>query len=253
MLGKAPVYQRMKSVPVETMQEPVKKIPRSSSHPGALPKLIQKPQEKLAKGQGPSQLFRSPRTNKCLKQGYNLLPQSEHDAEDNIPQISIQPVDVTAQQKLDKQSTSTSTTGLFDQTATSLQISDIPQEYLNYLLSAKVATIHYPFYRKICQKLDILRDISWDDFRLLGEKVGVDKDAILLLKQRGNPTEEILQQFESKRENCVRKFKSILEEMERHDVVTIIENWILFEWQENIKSQTVKSQTYLKLPFSTQV
>ena len=35
-IGKKPFYQRMQSVPVETLQEPVKKIPRSHSHPGAL-------------------------------------------------------------------------------------------------------------------------------------------------------------------------------------------------------------------------
>ena len=69
-LGKKPFYQRMQSVPVETLQEPVKKIPRSHSHPGALPKLIQKPKEESDLEQSPSQPFRSPRTHKYLKQGY---------------------------------------------------------------------------------------------------------------------------------------------------------------------------------------
>ena len=69
-LGKKPFYLRMQSVPVKTMQEPVKKIPRSHSHPGALSKLIQKPKEKSDLGEGPSQPFRSPRTHKYLKQGY---------------------------------------------------------------------------------------------------------------------------------------------------------------------------------------
>ena len=63
----------MQSVPVETMQEPVKKIPRSRSHPGALPKLIQKPKEESDLGQSPSQPFRSPRTHKYFKQGYSKL------------------------------------------------------------------------------------------------------------------------------------------------------------------------------------
>lgn len=89
------------------------------------------------------------------------------------------------------------------------------------------------FYRKICQKLDILQ-IDWVDYHLLGEKVGLGRDAILLLEQKGNQTEEILRHFDSKRESCVERFKIILEEMERHDVVTVIEEWILFEWQESI-------------------
>lgn len=72
-IGKKPFYQRMQSVPVETLQEPVKKIPRSRSHPGALPKLIQKPKEESDPGQSPSQPFRSPRTHKYFKQGYSNL------------------------------------------------------------------------------------------------------------------------------------------------------------------------------------
>ena len=80
-----------------------------------------------------------------------------------------------------------------------------------------------------------MQDISWNDYRLLGEKVGVDKDAILLLKQKGNQTQEILRHFDSKKETCVERFKIILEEMGRDDVVTVIKDWILFEWQENIQ------------------
>ena len=139
---------------------------------------------------------------------------------------------------------STSTTGLFDQTTTSPQISDIPQEFLNSLLSKKVAMIRNQFYYKICQKLDILQ-IDWVDYHLLGEKVGLSRDAILLLEQRGNQTQEILQHFDLRRENCVGRFKIILEEMKRDDVVAVIEQWMLFEWQENIRSQTVRPQMYV--------
>ena len=93
--------------------------------------------------------------------------------------------------------------------------------------------IRSQFYRKICQKLDILQ-IDWVDYHLLGEKVGLGRDSILLLEQKCNQTEEILRHFDSKRESCVERFKIILEEMGRHDVVTVIEEWILFEWQESI-------------------
>ena len=73
----------------------------------------------------------------------------------------------------------------------------------------------------------------------------MDKDAILWLKQMGNQTEEILQHLDSKRENCVERFKTILEEMGRDDVIAVIENWILFEWQEYVRSQTVRPQMYV--------
>lgn len=141
--------------------------------------------------------------------------------------------------RLEKKSTSTSTTGLFDQTATFPKFSDIPQEFQNSFLSKKVAAIRNQFYCKICQKLDALRNINRDDYRLLGEKVGVDRDAILCLEQKGNQTEEILRHFDSKRGNCVGRFKIILEEMGRNDVVTVIEDWILSEWQENIQFSRV--------------
>ncbi|XP_022783806.1 uncharacterized protein LOC111324498 isoform X2 [Stylophora pistillata] len=212
--GKKPVYQRVKSVPVETRQEPVKKIPRSHSHPGALPKILNKKQGTSNLRKDPSPQIRSLRNKKWVKQGYIPVPtiqfpafkedeaiehssnpgplidplptpsQFGHNVED-IPQISLQSVDVRLQQpRLEKNSTSTSTTGLFNPTATVPQISDIPQEFLDYILSKKVTKIGIQFYSKICQTLDILRDIQGDDFRQLGEKVGIDKVAISWLKQR---------------------------------------------------------------------
>ena len=137
---------------------------------------------------------------------------------------------------------STSTTGLFDQPGTFLQFADIPQEFLSNYLSQKISAIPIQFYCEICKKLDILRRINWDDYRQLGEIVGLDKDDLLWLGQRENPTQEILQQFDSKKGSSVGKFKIIVERMGRDDVVAIIENWILFEWHKTINSSSVRPQ-----------
>ena len=81
-------------------------------------------------------------------------------------------------------------------------------------------------------KLDTLRQLSWNDFRLLAEKVGLDKDNILWLEQRDDPTKLILQEFESQKDRSIGRFKTILEEMERNDVVAVIEDWVLDEWRK---------------------
>ncbi len=93
--------------------------------------------------------------------------------------------------------------------------------------------IPYKFLRKICIKLDTLRQLFWDDFRLLGEKVGLDKDEIALLKQKGNQTETIIDKFNSKKNSCIGNFIIILEEMERNDVITVIEEWVVDEWSKH--------------------
>ena len=86
------------------------------------------------------------------------------------------------------------------------------------------------FYGKICNKLDVFRDQYWDDYRLLGEKVGLSKDEVSLLGQKRNTTDLIIQKFSSQRNSSVGKFRKFLEEMERSDVVTIINEWIIDEW-----------------------
>lgn len=84
-------------------------------------------------------------------------------------------------------------------------------------------------------KLDTLCRLSWNDFRLLAEKVGLDKDTISWLEQRDNPTELILQEFKSQKDCSTERFKAILAEMERNDVVTVIEEWVLDEWRKQKK------------------
>lgn len=95
-----------------------------------------------------------------------------------------------------------------------------------------MSSIPLTFYRRICIKLDTLRQLSWNDFRLLAEKVGLDKDNIWWLEQKDNPTKSILQEFETQKDPSIGRFKAILEEMQRDDVVKVIEDWIVDEWRK---------------------
>ena len=86
--------------------------------------------------------------------------------------------------------------------------------------------------RKICMKLDTRRELLWDNYRLLAEKIGLDKDDVSWLRQQDNKTEFILQKFDAQEDPSIRRFKEILEEMGRNDVVTVIDDWVLYEWSK---------------------
>jgi len=126
------------------------------------------------------------------------------------------------------QCTSTTELHLFSTT----KVSDIPQDFLNCLLSQRMSAIPIQFIRKIYMKLDTQRELLWDDYRLLAEKIGLDSDVILWLGQQNNKTEFILQKFDAQEDPSIRRFDEILEDMGRNDVVTVIENWALFEWNK---------------------
>lgn len=81
-------------------------------------------------------------------------------------------------------------------------------------------------------KLDTLSVLFWNDFRLLAEKVGLDKDDIRWLELQNNPTQLILQEFETQKDPSIGRFKAILDEMRRYDVVQVIEDWIVDEWRK---------------------
>ena len=98
------------------------------------------------------------------------------------------------------------------------------------LLNRKMETIpSQPFYCNICTTLDVERPF-WDDYRTFGEKIGLSRGEISLLGQKGQPTHYMLQRFKSQKNSSVGKFKNIMENMDRHDIVTIIDEWISFEW-----------------------
>ena len=92
----------------------------------------------------------------------------------------------------------------------------------------KAQDIPYSILSKICMKLNIKNDLSFKDFRLLGEKMGFDKDLTKVLEQKSNPTYELLQMWHSNPESTVENLLMILkdDEMERWDVATILEDWL---------------------------
>ena len=128
-----------------------------------------------------------------------------------------------------KEDQSTSTTRLHR--LSNISLSSVPQDFQRRYLQKKMLDIRIEFYGKICNKLDVFRDQYWDDYRLLGEKVGLSKDEVSLLGQKRNTTDLIIQKFNSQRNSSVGKFRKFLEEMERSDVVTIINEWIIDEWK----------------------
>ena len=128
----------------------------------------------------------------------------------------------------------TSTTELHLSSAN--KVSDIAQDFLNCLLSKRVLAIPIEFRRKIYMLLDTPRELFWDDYRLLAEKIGLGPDVILFLGQRNNKIELILQKFDAQEDPSIRRFMAILKEMERNDVVTVIEQWMLYEWNNNNSS-----------------
>ncbi len=67
---KRPMYERLLSVPVETLSKSTFKIPRSNSHPGAL-KDLSKAQEISDFKSGFKKLLSSPRIKRLARRGYS--------------------------------------------------------------------------------------------------------------------------------------------------------------------------------------
>ena len=79
-------------------------------------------------------------------------------------------------------------------------------------------------YSKICLKLNIRRDISFDDFRMLAEELGMDRDTTEYSGQQRNPTDFILSQY--KPNVTVGELVKILHKIERLDVEAVLKDWI---------------------------
>ena len=94
--------------------------------------------------------------------------------------------------------------------------------------SFKVADIPIKVKSKICLKLNVEDNYNFKDYRLLGEKMGIDQDVIKNLKRSANPTHDLLDQWSVKREATVEKLIEFLREddMDRDDVATILEDWL---------------------------
>ncbi|XP_068728420.1 uncharacterized protein [Montipora capricornis] len=93
-----------------------------------------------------------------------------------------------------------------------------------------VKQIPFQIRAKICIMLNILDDLEFRDFRLLGEKMNFDIYIIRNLEQRRNPTDELLQLWCSTRSTqpTVGCLIELLKDsdLERWDVVDILEKWV---------------------------
>ena len=97
-------------------------------------------------------------------------------------------------------------------------------------LSTKVTDIPFNIYSEICLKLNIRDEMSFKDFRLLGETLGYSKDMTRNLGQRSlkaNPTDELLRRWceSDPHKATVEKLIELLkkDDFGRIDVVEILE------------------------------
>ena len=83
-------------------------------------------------------------------------------------------------------------------------------------------------YSKVCLMLNTERDLKFNDFRVLAEKVGFSGDEIRIIAQGENPADAVLQTWSSKREVTVGNLIDLLtgEDLERMDVAKVLEDWV---------------------------
>lgn len=92
-----------------------------------------------------------------------------------------------------------------------------------------VRDIPYSVYTKACLLLNAKDDLLFRDFRLLGEKMGYGNAITCNLKQRTNPTDELLKMWgrtnhPAKAERLIELFKD--KDLERMDAVEILRDWV---------------------------
>lgn len=78
-------------------------------------------------------------------------------------------------------------------------------------------------YSKICVKLNIKR-MFFDDFRMVAEELGMDRDTTEYVGQQKDPTDFIFSEY--RRNVTVGELVKILHKIERLDVATVLEKWI---------------------------
>ena len=96
-------------------------------------------------------------------------------------------------------------------------------------LKTNVIDIPYTLNSRICLKLNLKDQLFFRDFRLLGEKMGYDKDVTRNLEQNNvNPTNELLQMWSVNPEATVGNLIGLLKgkDLERMDVAAILEDWV---------------------------
>ena len=96
-------------------------------------------------------------------------------------------------------------------------------------LDMKVTEVPYKVYSQVCVKLNSKRELRFDDFRMLAEKVGLNKEETALIEQDyRNHTDEILNTWSVKNEATVGNLIELLKEpsFDRQDVAQILQDWV---------------------------
>ena len=96
-------------------------------------------------------------------------------------------------------------------------------------LNMKVTDIPFKVYSQVCVKLNLKRELRFDDFRMLAEKVGLNKEETALIEQDyPNHTDEILKTWSVKNEASVGNLIELLTErsFDRQDVAQILQDWV---------------------------
>ena len=97
----------------------------------------------------------------------------------------------------------------------------------NKCLGVRVSQLPLKVYQKICGLLSVKRELEGNDFRLLGEMLKLEMWQLRVLDQRlNNPTDPILQKFDSVTNGTIRTFVGFLKRMGREDVIDAINEWI---------------------------
>ena len=86
-----------------------------------------------------------------------------------------------------------------------------------------VKDLPFPVLNKTCVPLNIMRPF-FDDFRMVAEKLGTDKNTIEWIGQSKNPTNELFTSCH--RGAKVGRLIEILYEIERPDVAKVLEDWV---------------------------
>ena len=92
--------------------------------------------------------------------------------------------------------------------------------------SFKVEHIPYKVRSEICLELNRKDEFLFNDFRMLGEKMGFPKNLIAVVGQSQNPTDELLKQWSSRPEATVEKLVEFLTEMEKDDATACLKDWL---------------------------
>ena len=96
-------------------------------------------------------------------------------------------------------------------------------------LNMKVTEIPLEVYKNVCVELNPKREVRFDDFRMLAEKVGLTKgETAFIADYYLNPTDEILKTWSAKNEATIGNLMKLLKEPSfgRQDVVQILQDWV---------------------------